>query len=226
MKPLLIPLTRTGSLPAVSPEALSQYLPWAHITLYLTWIKILGIHRAFSFPVVVFVLFCLPWLKRLGHCYCSVRAILLSLVSTEPLFYWLTFSFIPIPYSHSPLATGHCFTVVMGIFIWMYSCKMFIVDLYAYTLKVYVKDIMHDILFCVLISVLLTWCYVTSNSSCLTCAKCPIVCTRPTLPAWTLRLPSIPGHYRHMMNIFRSDPLWVCIRISRGYIARNRIARS
>lgn len=200
MKPLLIPLTRTGSLPAVSPVALSQYLPWAHITLYLTWIKILGTYCAFSFLVVVFILFCLPWLKRLGYCYCSVHAILLSLVGTEPLFYWLTFSFMPIPYSHSALSTGHYFTVVMGIFIWMYSCKMFIVDLYSYTLKVYVKDIMHYILFCVLISVFLTWCYVTSNSSCVICAKCPsCVPVLFSQHPWTPRLPSLPSHYRNML---------------------------
>lgn len=74
----------------------------------------------------------------------------------SPLFILLiNILFIPISYSHSSLSTGLYFTVLVGIFIWMYSCKMFIVDLYVDTLKVYVKDIMHCALFCFLASVFL-----------------------------------------------------------------------
>lgn len=134
-------------------------------------IKILYVHCVYPFvSMVVFV--CLGW-RSLDyscfaqsmpyHCPCFTQSLLLILEIN-------VFSLIPIPYFHSPLPTGHYFTVLMGIFIWRFSCKMCIVDLYTYVFKVYMNGIICYISFCFLLFAFNTWtcCCVTCNSSCLT----------------------------------------------------------
>ena len=126
-------------------------------------IKILRTHHACSLVVVVvfvcFILFALveearitPIAPSMPHYYSwSAQSPLVILLINVP-------SFIPLPYSHSPLSTGHSFTVLTFIFIWMCSCKMCIADLRAYIFKVYRKAIIQYVFLCFLLSVLVPFC--------------------------------------------------------------------
>lgn len=147
-----------------------------HTALYPCVIKILCTHHACPFVVVV-VLVCFILCALVEEAWITPVAQSMlhyfSWSAQSPLVILLinASSFIPLPYSHSPLSTGHSFTVLMVIFIWMCSCKMHIVDLYAYIFKVYRKAIIPYILCFFLICARNVW---------------PCCCATPTSRHWTL----------------------------------------